>query len=279
MWIWSKLSGVQWQDAWEERFFGNPNAVITQIKGGKSVRVEVYTETEDDALEIKQQFGGSVRELKNQNWAALSEVKRPPVLVDNRIVIVGDAGDFESAGYAEEYPDRHVISIPADMAFGTGDHATTSNCLRHLVAIADEREGKDWEMLDQGTGSGVLAIAARMIGCKACFACDYDPLAVKVARGNLERNGTTGVDLVELDVLQWEPGRRWDVIMANVFCDVLQATFLNIEKALAPGGDVVISGILEDQWEPTRVAAEQAGLIFPDAKATGKWVTARGRRA
>jgi len=62
-------------DAWEERFYGNGNAVISEIKGGKSVRVEVYCETKEDAEAIKEQWGGSVRELKQQNWVAMSVVE------------------------------------------------------------------------------------------------------------------------------------------------------------------------------------------------------------
>lgn len=279
MWIWSKLSGAQWQDAWEERFYGNANTVISEIKGGRSIRVEVYTETEAEAEHIQSQFGGSIRKLREENWVAMSSKARPPVEIRDQIVVTGESDEAALDALHAKWPERHLISIPADMAFGTGDHPTTSNCLDHLLDIAAQRESQAWDLLDLGTGSGVLAIAARMLGASGAFACDYDPLAVKVAAGNVQRNGVDQIETAELDVLKWQPDRQWDVIMANVFCDVLQATFPKIHKALPDGGDVVISGILEDQWEPTRAAAENAGLVFDDWAATGKWVTARGRKA
>jgi len=76
-------------DAWEERFYGNANAVISEIKGGKSVRVEVYCETEEDAEAIKAQWGGSVRELKQQNWVAMSVVEKPPLKIRDALLVTG----------------------------------------------------------------------------------------------------------------------------------------------------------------------------------------------
>jgi ribosomal protein L11 methyltransferase len=124
MWVWSKLSAVKWTDAWEERFYGNPNSVISEIKGGKSIRVEVYCETEKDALGIQEQFGGSVRELKSRNWVAMSAPKTEPLMIRDRLVI--------SQVEVEEgtYPGKDIIMVPPEMAFGTGDNHTTATCLR-----------------------------------------------------------------------------------------------------------------------------------------------------
>lgn len=70
-WSWNKLSAAKWEDAWSERIAGNPNAVITQIKGGKTIRIVVYCDTEQDALILKEHFGGSVREVKTQDLSLI----------------------------------------------------------------------------------------------------------------------------------------------------------------------------------------------------------------
>jgi len=265
-------------DAWEDRFYGNPNVVISMLKGQKTLRVEVYTETEEEAQNIKRQFGGSIRKLVHKNWAAITQPTRPPIRIRSSMIISGSRDEDAREKLSEEFPGRHIIQIPADMAFGTGDHATTSTCLRFLVDIAQEKAGKDWDMLDLGTGSGVIAIAARMLGAHHCHGMDFDPDAIKVARRNVRRNGVSLVKMTECDVLEWSPDRQWPVVVANMFSSILQQAFPIIAKALEKGGDIVISGILKEQWQETRDAAGEHGLTFSSIVTKGKWVTARGQK-
>lgn len=279
MWVWSKLSGVQWEDAWEDRFHGNPNAVISRLKTNKTVRVEVYTETEKEAEAIKKQFGGSVRKLVHKNWAAMTETDRPPIKIRSSVIITGSREDDAREKLQNEYPGRHIVQIPADMAFGTGDHATTSTCLRLLVDIAKERQGDDWDILDLGTGSGVIAIAARMLGAHHGLGMDFDPQAVKVARRNVRRNEVNLIKMSEVDVLKWTPDRQWPVVAANMFSTILQQAFPTIASALEDNGDLIISGILHEQWDETRKVAETNGLQFSQIVRKGKWITARGRKS
>jgi ribosomal protein L11 methyltransferase len=278
MWHWSKLSSVKWLDAWEERFYGNPNSVINEIKGGKSIRVEVYCESEEEAKRIQEQFGGSIRVVKEQNWAALSEVARPPLKIRDALLITGSREGGVVRELQKEFPKRHVIRMPAEMAFGTGDHATTSTCLRLLVDVSRERKGSDWQMLDLGCGTAVLAIAARLLGAEKCEAHDFDPQAVRVSEQNLVLNKVDGIKILEQDVLKWTPPQQWQVVVANLFSTILQQAFGTIEKALKDDGDFIVSGILYEQWEPTRDAAEKAGLRFSKVIRKGKWVTARGAK-
>lgn len=278
MWVWSKLSGVQWEDAWEDRFHGNPNAVISRLKTNKTVRVEVYTKTEAEAEEIKKQFGGRIRKLVHKNWVAISEPNPTPLKIRSSIVITGLREEDTREKLQREFPGRHIIQIPADMAFGTGDHATTSTCLRLLVDLAKEKQGTDWDILDLGTGSGVIAIAARMLGAHHAHGMDFDPQAVKVARRNVKRNHVSLVKMSETDVLKWTPDRQWPVVVANMFSTILQQAFPTITQAMEPDADLIISGILHDQWDETRKVAEQHGLTFSQVIRKGKWVTARGTR-
>jgi ribosomal protein L11 methyltransferase len=267
MWVWSKLSGVKWADAWEERFYGNSNSVITEIKGGKSVRVEVYCEHEKGALDIQEQFGGSIRKLKNQNWVAMSAPKAEPLMIRDRLVITQVELD------PANYPGRHVILVPPEMAFGTGDHPTTSSCLRRLVDLSKDMKPA-WSFLDLGTGSGVLAIASRLLGAGLIEAFDYDPKAVEVANLNASRNGAGDLSIFEADVFTWKNRKKFEVVAANLFSTVLIEALPLIRKWVKPTGRLILSGILYEQWPEVFAKAEECGFIFLEHQRKGKWVTA-----
>ena len=271
MWIWSKLSAVKWIDAWEERFYGNPNSVISEIKGGKTIRVEVYCETEMEGQEIQVQFGGSVRELKSKNWAAMGPANTTSIMIRDRLVI-SPLVDREAV--LKDYPDRHVIVIPAEMAFGTGDHPTTATCLRLLVDRSREIE-KGWSLLDLGTGSGVLAIAGKMLGAGMVKAFDFDAKAVEVASLNVERNDVDNLEVFEADVFKWKNREKFDVIVANLFSTVLIEALPLIEKWIHPQGRLILSGILYEQWDEVCATAKGCGFDLLGHKKIGKWVTAQ----
>lgn len=275
MFVWSKLSGAQWIDAWEERFAGNPNLVIEYIKGGKSVRVQLFCETEKDAKAVAKQFGGSVRKV-NQDWK--KPVALPnPVKVRDVFLVTGEADPQKLTALQQDNPRREIISIPPEMAFGTGDHATTATCLRLLVDLARKRATSSWTVADLGTGTGLLAIAAKKLGAGETYACDFDPFAVAAAERNARRNGTPDIICAEMDVLQWQPRKKgYDVVLANIFSTVLIQAWPVIAKSLAPGGDLVVSGILATQAWDVFTAAAANGLGFTQVIRKGKWVTARG---
>lgn len=276
MYLWSKLSGAQWIDAWEERFSGNPNFVVEYIKGGKSVRLQIYCDKESVAEAIKEQFGGSIRKMKDSDWNKVPEPPKP-LKVRDVFLVTAETGNKELAALEKVHPKRQLITIPPEMAFGTGDHATTSTCLRFLVDISRERKGADWNMADLGTGTGLLAIAARKLGASEVWGCDFDPFAVAVAIRNAERNGTPEIVMKDQDVLKWKPRKKgYDVVAANLFSTVLIEAWPVIAKSLAKGGALVVSGILATQaWDVFEAAAKE-GLGFSKVIKKGKWVTARG---
>ncbi len=278
MFVWSKLSGAKWIDAWEERFAGNPNLVIEYVKGGKSIRLRMFCESEKEAAGIVEQFGGSVRKMANSDWHKTVEPPRP-VKVRDVFVLTAETRKKELAALRKENPKRELIVIPPEMAFGTGDHATTSTCLRLLVDVARQRKGADWSVADLGTGTGLLAIAAKKLGAGEVFACDFDPFSVSIAARNAERNDTDGIEVKEQDVLKWKPRKKgYDVVLANLFSTVLIEAWPVIAKSVAPGGDLIVSGILATQaWEVFEAAAKE-GLGFTKVIKKGKWVSAHGGR-
>ncbi len=276
MFVWSKLSGAKWMDAWEERFAGNPNLVIELIKGGKSIRLRLFCQSKQEAEAIVAQFGGSISQLAHAEWTKPVAPPRP-VKVRTALLLTPEVRPRELALLQQDHPQRQIIMIPPEMAFGTGDHATTSTCLRLLVDVARARRGTNWSVADLGTGTGVLAIAARKLGSGPVYACDFDPFAVDVVKRNLARNGTDGIEVQEQDVLQWKPRKAgYSVVMANLFSTVLIQAWPVIAKALASGGDLIVSGILATQAWDVFTAAAGEGLGFTQVIRKGKWVTARG---
>lgn len=125
-----------------------------------------------------------------------------------------------------------------------------------------------------------LAIAALKLGAEHATAFDFDPMAIEVARHNMERNDVTGeeLDLFVGDVFEWTPAARQkgDLVVANLFSTILQKAFPHIIAAMKKDAVLVISGILASQWEETKAAAERNGLSFDRVIKRGKWVTAKG---
>lgn len=276
MWVWSKRSALRQEDLWEERFHGNQNAVITRLRSGKFLRVDLYCEEEGEALELVEQFGGVVRSLTEVDWVAESAKPLPPLKIRDCLLVTSETNVARLHELQENNEGRTVVIIPAEMAFGTGDHATTSSCLRFLADEARRRRGEGWSMLDLGCGTGVLAIAASLLGANECEAMDIDPNAVSVARRNVERNNAPGVLVSCADLEDWIPGTSYDVVVANLFAAVLQRSFEKIGEALKAGGILILSGILQDQWDDTEKAAQAAGLAFEVVHRRGKWIAAKG---
>ena len=283
--VWSKLSAGKWRDAWEERLagFGGGNLVISDFSGGKTLRVEVYTESEAEARAIKDQFGGSIRKLKEQNWQELAQ--RDPIIVKirDRLIVTSESNPEKRRLLSKEHPGRSILHVPAELAFGTGDHVTTAGCLRFLVDHVKELEraapsSVPKALLDLGAGTGVLGLAARALGIDDVLAVDYDKKAVAVARRNAERHGWHhGFRIEQADVLEWSPPdeRRYPVVTANLFYNVLIASFANMRRWVEADGIAIVSGILREQEASCLGAAEKSGWKVTGTRGSRKWVAAQ----
>ncbi len=284
MHVWSKLSSSQWTDAWLERLggFHGVHVVITEVPNRKTVRVEAFCEESADAAAIQAAFGGSVRPVKMQNWAAMAPEPSAPIEVRKTLVVCDANTPKKIADVEAAYPRRQVVAIPAELAFGTGHHATTETVLGLVADFAAKRQksGEPWEICDLGCGSGILAIAARKLGAKRAWGCDFDPLAVKVAKDNTQRNEVDRVTFAKADVLRWKPAKQWDIVVANIFFDVLIAAFPVIVQAIKPGGTLIVSGILKAHADECLEAGEQNGIVW-DRRIVkiNKWATAIGHLA
>lgn len=166
----------------------------------------------------------------------------------------------------EAEPADCVITLDPGMSFGTGQHATTQACLQLLDELAGEN--LDRSVLDMGCGSGILAIGAKKLGFTDVKGFDYDPDAVAVALENADFNGVR-IPFYEGDLSKCE--EQADVVLANILGPVLIEFAPNIAKAVKPGGDLVISGILATIYEDVREAFVKQGFSEVKNVLIGEW--------
>ena len=271
--VWRKLSPAKWEDVWQDRLgWLGQRLVIFILRGYKTLRLEAHQLTRKEADELKREFGGDIRAEKPLTKQDLEPAPRPPLRIGGKLYIVGNEADRDA--FAKK--NTPTLLIAASLAFGTGEHATTATCLRLLLEVTKGLP-QGWEALDLGTGSGILALAARHFGAGKVEACDFDPMAVRVAKANGSVNGIKGVKFVRSNVLEWKPERRWPVVMANVYGPVLIEASPQIARAVEPGGVLIISGILREQADDVLAAFRAQGLVVERVIRKGKWVTALTR--
>jgi ribosomal protein L11 methyltransferase len=272
---WSKRAAASSADQWFETlaFLGPQRVLVTEPAGAKTALIQALGLSQREAEALQKQYGGSVREAR---WlTAQNPPQRAPIRIRGKLSIVSTRAEKEAA---EKNGTPAALWIPAGMAFGTGEHATTAMCLRHLADVAAALRETPWELLDLGTGSAILAMAARCLGARRVQATDFDPLALKTARENVRNNALSGIQLKACDVLQWQPDRTWPVVAANLFSGILIEAAPSIAKAIAPGGHLILSGVLREQENAVLHAFRKQGVGSFKVVRRGKWISARGVR-
>ena len=189
-----------------------------------------------------------VAEIPDQDWGETWKKGLAPMTIGRAFVRPSWIDVPVPAGLAE-------IVLDPGMAFGTGTHPTTSLCLAALSDLLAARPGA--RVLDVGTGSGLLAIAASKLGAGQVAGNDNDPIAVRVARENAALNGVA-LHFDERDVAA--QAGPFDLVLANILANTLVALAPAIAAQLAPGGVVLLSGILTPQEDEVRAAYLAAGL-------------------
>jgi ribosomal protein L11 methyltransferase len=177
-------------------------------------------------------------DVDDEDWARRSQESLRAV----RAGRVAVAPPWDAGAFADDPTVTTVVIEPA-MGFGSGHHATTRLCLEALQRL--ELESR--RVLDVGTGSGVLALAAARLGAATVLAIDVDPDALDNARGNAERNGgPRNVEFRQADFRQ-EPGLKSDVVVANLTGAMLAAGAADLARTVAPGGALILSGITSEE--------------------------------
>jgi ribosomal protein L11 methyltransferase len=262
----------------------DPPPAVSIVEGGPLRLIEVYFEKAPDLVALE----GLVREaapvagaagrlrleeIPDENWVARVQRGLHPVRA-GRFLIHGSHDRRIGRGR------RFAIEIDAGRAFGTAHHGTTSGC---LVAIDGLAKRTRWRrVLDLGTGSGVLAIAAAKVSRAQVLASDIDPVAVAVARENVQASGASAAirAVTAAGVTDAEIRRRapFDLITANILARPLIKLAPRLARLLAPGGHLVLSGLLDSQAREVRATYLAHGLVVEGRLSREGWTTLVLRR-
>ncbi len=202
--------------------------------------------------------------LKEEEWSTAWKKYYKPIKVGDKLVIVPMWEDYE-AKYGEV-----VVKMDPGMAFGTGTHETT-----RLVAGLIERYIKNGDnVLDVGTGSGILSICAAKLGAKSCAAYDIDPVAVRVANENCEKNGCADIIKCKASDLLKDveiPDGGFDFAVANIVADIIIRLSSDIGACLKKEAYYITSGIIEEREEDVLNAMETAGFELVETVRENGW--------
>ena len=208
---------------------------------------------------------------EQEDWAETWKRGLAPRRVTERIVVT-PSWCPSGAG-----PDDLVVTVDPGMAFGNAEHGTTRGCLRLL----DRTVAPGERVLDVGAGSAVLAIAAALLGAREVLALEGDGLAIPTARENVERNGVADRVAVEETWASAEDLPRRgpvDGLVANIESGVLRPLLGAFAATVRPGGWLVVSGILAEEWDAFAADVEAAGFTPDGVDADGEWRSGRFRR-
>jgi len=205
----------------------------------------------------------------NEDWAAKWREGLAPRPVTERVVVKPTWTEWEAR------PGQVVVDIDPQMAFGTGEHATTRGCLRLL----DDALRPSDRVLDVGSGSAILAITACLLGAREAIAVEYDPDANLNARENVERNRVESrVQIVEAmaDPALLEELGPFDLVLANILSGVIRPLLPAFRQALggAPEGRLIVSGILRSEAPGVIHDAEAAGFRVVEVDEEEEWWSA-----
>ncbi|MBQ9299484.1 MAG: 50S ribosomal protein L11 methyltransferase [Clostridia bacterium] len=205
--------------------------------------------------------------VQEQDWSECWKQYYKPFRAGKRLVI---KPSWESW---EEQPGDLIIELDPGMAFGTGTHETTAMCVEMI-----EKHYQSGRVLDVGTGSGILAIAAARLGAKQVLGVDIDPMAVRVARENVEKNGLSHViDIREGDLVAGLGDVKCAFAVANILADVIALLAAPLKNHLAENAIFVCSGILKEREDDVRGVLEANGYRLFDRLQKGDWVALAAR--
>ncbi|MCK8487909.1 50S ribosomal protein L11 methyltransferase [Paenibacillus sp. MBLB2552] len=246
----------------------------------EEVIVEVRTRIEElKSYDIDPGDAGiSVRDVSEDDWANNWKQYFKPLRVSEKLTIKPTWEDYTPG------PGEQIIELDPGMAFGTGTHPTTSLCLRTLESIIQDGD----EVIDVGTGSGILAIGACRLGASKVLALDLDPVAVSSATENTRLNGLENqIQVVESDLLSVLKGEGSAdvqvklpvrVVVANILAEIILLFIEDVYQALESGGYYIASGIYKNKEQAVQEALIAAGFELERTARDEDWVAFVARK-
>lgn len=240
-------------------------------KDRSSVLVHLYIAPDENPAEIADilrdrlaraevPFTLTTQGVQQEDWETGWKAYYHPMDIGKRLAIV--------PSWEEYATERTVITLDPGMAFGTGTHETTALCLGVLDEIVQGGE----RVLDIGTGSGILAIAALKLGAAEAEGVDIDPMCVRTAGENAALNGVQEHFKVLIGDLSDKASGRYDIICANIVANAIKALVPHVPALLQPQGTFMASGIIDTRRDEVIAAVEAAGLTVAEVKEENGWV-------
>lgn len=222
-----------------------------------------------ELVERKELAGGAIdfgtlesarREIEGDDWIDVWKSHFRPLHIGERVVVVPAWIDYTvEAG-------EIVVTLDSNMAFGTGEHETTSMCLEFLQDVLKEGD----VVIDVGCGSGILGIAAAKLGAGLCYLTDLDPVAVESAKHNAQKNGVQNCIVAHSDLLA-DSSVKGDVVLANITADVLARLAPSVAANLKAGGALILSGIICERLDFVKGKYAAAGFTVEEERRKGEW--------
>ena len=258
---------------------------LSKEKQEAETNVKIYVEDSPEGAELLAQvdaglaairtrdaegaFGRCVTELasiRREDWENNWKQYFKPFAVGEKFII---KPSWETC---DNLDGRIVLEIDPSSSFGTGTHNTTQLCICELERLVKPGD----RLLDMGCGSGILSVAARLLGASDIGAADIDPNAVNIARENAEKNGfelTTYVGDVTGDAaLDEQIGGGYDIIVANIVADVIMGMQEILKRKLKDDGTLIVSGIIAPRADDVQESLLGAGFVLRNRQQSGDWV-------
>lgn len=256
---------------------------ITSVEQNKII-IKAYINYKDDVENIIFKIKNRIDKLKkeniiesdvflsyktvlNEDWVSNFKKYYKTIKIGNRFVINPTWINYEPK------ENEIVITMDPGIAFGTGDHETTKMCLLSL----EENIKKGMSVIDVGTGTGVLAIAAEKLGAKSIIGIDLDKDAVLYAKENAIKNNASITKIIHGDLMK-DVSFKADLIIANILYEVIEILVPDVIKKLKKGGIFISSGIIKDKEEKAVSLMKENGFDILDIKRDGEWILISARR-
>lgn len=207
--------------------------------------------------------------VDEEDWATAWKKYYFPTKIGERLVIRPSWESYDPAS------GETVLTMDPGMAFGTGTHETTRLCIQLL----EEAVTPGADLLDIGTGSGILAIAALLFGARSAVGVDIDEVAVRVARENADANGVGDRARFVAGDLAAKVDGVFPIVTANIVADVIIRLIPDLGRFLARGGAFIASGIIDAREQDVTLALKAAGYRVEKRRESGGWVALLARRA
>lgn len=211
----------------------------------------------------------TISEVNEEEWATAWKKYYNPVKISERFTIVPTWETYEPVS-----SDELIIELDPGMAFGTGTHPTTVMCIQALERTVKSQD----TIIDVGTGSGVLSIAAALLGASKVTALDLDEVAVQSARLNVKLNKVQNcVNVSKNDLLHGMDGQV-DVVVSNILAEVIMSFTDDVAKAVKPGGYFIASGIIQQKKNLVKDAIIQSGFSIEETLVMEDWIAFIAKR-